>query len=120
MIARYLDRKTVTVTAPGDKIVVAAIDLPMATRLTAEHLKMVEWPVSALPPGAIKDTKDVVDRVLISHLIAGEPLRAALLVSMDACIGLAALIPQHLRAMAVRVDDVVGKTNNKQPDDRVD
>lgn len=120
MIARYLDRKTVTVSAPIDKIVVAAIDLPMATRLTAEHLKMVEWPVSALPPGAIKDTKDVVDRVLTSHLIAGEPIRAPLLAAKDAGNGLAALIPQHMRAMAVRVDDVVGVAGFIHPDDRVD
>lgn len=120
MIARYLDRKTVTVTAPVDKIVVAAIDLPMATRLTPEHLKMVEWPVSALPPGAIKDVKDAVDRVLISHLITGEPIRAAQLAAKDAGNGLAALIPLHMRAMAVRVDDVVGVAGFIHPDDRVD
>jgi len=120
MIARYLDRKTVTVSAPVDKIVVAAIDLPMATRLTAEHLKLVDWPVSALPPGAIKDTKDVIDHVLTSHLIAGEPIRAPQLAAKDAGNGLAALIPQHMRAMAVRVDDVVGVAGFIHPDDRVD
>ena len=37
----------------------------------------------ALPPGAIKDTKDVVDRVLTSHLIAGEPIRAPQLAAKD-------------------------------------
>ena len=120
LIARYLDHKTVTVTAPIDKIVVASMDLPMATRLTPEHLKMVEWPVSALPPVAIKDVKDVVDRVLISHLIAGEPIRAPQLAAKDAGNGLAALIPQHMRAMAVRVDDVVGVAGFIHPDDRVD
>src|SRR3569833_3668836 len=120
MIARYLDRKTVTVTAPVDKIVVAASDLPMASRLTAEHLKLVDWPVSALPPGAIKDTKDVIDHVLTSHLIAGEPIRAPQLAAKDAGNGLAALIPQHMRAMAVRVDDVVGVAGFIPPDDRVD
>jgi pilus assembly protein CpaB len=120
MIARYLDHKTVTVAAPIDKIVVAAIDLPMATRLTQEHLKLVEWPVSALPPGAVKDAKDIVDRVLISHVIAGEPIRAAQLAPKDAGNGLAALIPLHMRAMAVRVDDVVGVAGFIHPDDRVD
>lgn len=120
MIARYLDRKTVTVTAPIAKIVVAAMDLPMATKLTAEHLKMVEWPVSALPPGAIRESKEIVDRVLISHVIAGEPIRALQLAAKDAGNGLAALIPAHMRAMAVRVDDVVGVAGFIHPDDRVD
>ncbi|HEY4185527.1 MAG TPA: Flp pilus assembly protein CpaB [Polyangia bacterium] len=120
MSARYLDRKTVTVGAPIEKIVVAAIDLPMATRLTQEHLKMVEWPVSALPPGAVRDTKEIIDRVLISHVISGEPIRAAQLAPKDAGNGLAALIPMHMRAMAVRVDDVVGVAGFIHPDDRVD
>ena len=71
LIARYLDRQTVTVSAPVTKIVVAAVDLPMATRLKADQLKLVDWPLSALPVGAFRDPKDIIDRVLISHLGAG-------------------------------------------------
>jgi pilus assembly protein CpaB len=120
LIARYLDRQTVTVSAPVTKIVVAAVDLPMATRLKADQLKMVDWPLSALPVGAIRDPKDIVDRVLISHLVAGEPLRPAQLAAKDAGNGLAALIPAQMRAMAVRVDDVVGVAGFIHPDDHVD
>lgn len=120
LIARYLDRQTVTVSAPVTKIVVAAVDLPMATRLKADQLKLVDWPLSALPVGAFRDPKDIIDRVLISHLGAGEPLRPGQLAAKDAGNGLAALIPAQMRAMAVRVDDVVGVAGFIHPDDRVD
>ena len=120
LIARYIDHQTVTIAAPVAKIVVAAVDLPMATRLKAEHLKTVEWPLSALPPGAIRDPKEVIDRVLTSHVVTGEPIRPAQLAAKDAGNGLAALIPAHMRAMAVRVDDVVGVAGFIHPDDRVD
>lgn len=120
LVARYLDGQTVTVAAPVAKIVVAAVDLPMATRLKIEQLKTVDWPLSALPPGAIREPKEVVDRVLISHVVAGEPIRPAQLAAKDAGNGLAALIPAQMRAMAVRVDDVVGVAGFIHPDDRVD
>jgi pilus assembly protein CpaB len=120
LIARYLDHQTVTVSAPTAKIVVAAEDLPMAIRLKIEQLKIVDWPLSALPPGVIREPKDVVDRVLTSHVVAGEPIRAAQLAAKDAGNGLAALIPSQMRAMAVRVDDVVGVAGFIHPDDRVD
>ncbi|MES1205228.1 MAG: Flp pilus assembly protein CpaB [Pseudomonadota bacterium] len=120
LIARYLDRQTGTATVPMAKVLVAAVDLPMATRLKPEHLKELDWPLSALPPGAIRDAKEVVDRVVISHLIVGEPIRLAQLAAKNAGNGLAALIPGQMRAMAVRVDDVVGVAGFIHPDDRVD
>jgi pilus assembly protein CpaB len=110
----------VTIAAPVAKIVVAAVDLPMATRLKADQLKIVDWPLTALPAGAIRDPKEVVDRVLTSHVVSGEPIRPAQLAAKDAGTGLAALIPAHMRAMAVRVDDVVGVAGFIHPDDRVD
>lgn len=120
LIAGYLDRQTVTVSAPVAKIVVAAVDLPMATRLKADQLKTTDWPLSALPAGAIRDPKEVIDRVLISHVVVGEPIRPSQLADKNAGNGLAALIPANMRAMAVRVDDVVGVAGFIHPDDHVD
>ena len=120
LIARYLDSQTQTVAAPVAKIVVAAVDLPMATRLKADQLKTVDWPLSALPPGAVRDPKEVIDRVLTAHVVQGEPIRPAQLADKNAGNGLAALIPTHMRAMAVRVDDVVGVAGFIHPDDHVD
>src|SRR5205814_1366468 len=64
--------------------------------------------------------KDVVDRILTAHVLAGEPLLAGRLAAKTAGNGLAALIPGNMRAIAVHVDDVVGVAGFIHPDDRVD
>ncbi|HVZ74110.1 MAG TPA: Flp pilus assembly protein CpaB [Polyangia bacterium] len=120
LITRYLERRTVAVSTPTSKIVVAAMDLPLATRLRPEQLRMSDWPVTAMPPGAIRDVKDAVDHILTSRVLEGEPLLPGKLAARDAGNGLAALIPANMRAIAVRVDDVVGVAGFIHPDDRVD
>jgi pilus assembly protein CpaB len=120
LITRYLERRTVTVSTPTAKIVVAAMDLPLATKLRAEQLRLADWPVSALPPGALRDVRDAVDHILTSRILDGEPVLPGKLAAKDAGNGLAALIPSNMRAIAVRVDDVVGVAGFIHPDDRVD
>ena len=120
LITRYLERRTVSVSTPTSKIVVAAMDLPLATSLRPEQLRMADWPVTALPPGAIRDVKDAIDHILTSRVLEGEPLLPGKLAARDAGNGLAALIPANMRAIAVRVDDVVGVAGFIHPDDRVD
>jgi pilus assembly protein CpaB len=120
LITRYLERRTVSVSTPTSKIVVAAMDLPLATNLRPEQLRMADWPVTAMPPGAIRDVKEAVDHILTSRVLEGEPLLPGKLAARDAGNGLAALIPANMRAIAVRVDDVVGVAGFIHPDDRVD
>jgi pilus assembly protein CpaB len=73
-----------------------------------------------MPPGAIRDVKEAVDHILTSRVLEGEPLLPGKLAARDAGNGLAALIPSNMRAIAVRVDDVVGVAGFIHPDDRVD
>jgi pilus assembly protein CpaB len=120
LITRYLERRTVSVSTPTSKIVVAAMDLPLATHLRPEQLRMADWPVTAMPPGAIRDVKEAIDHILTSRVLEGEPLLPGKLAARDAGNGLAALIPANMRAIAVRVDDVVGVAGFVHPDDRVD
>jgi pilus assembly protein CpaB len=120
LITRYLERRTVSVSTPTSKIVVAAMDLPLATHLRPEQLRMADWPVTAMPPGAIRDVKEALDHILTSRVLEGEPLLPGKLAARDAGNGLAALIPANMRAIAVRVDDVVGVAGFIHPDDRVD
>lgn len=121
LLARYLDKKggggqAVAVTG----VVVAAADLPLAARLKVEDLKVIEWPADHVPPGAITDPKELVGRVLISRVLAQQPLLPGMLAAKNAGSGLAALIPANMRAIAVRVDDVVGVAGFIHADDRVD
>jgi pilus assembly protein CpaB len=102
------------------KVLVASMDLPIATTLRAEHLKEMDWPETAQPPGSIHDVKDALGRVVITKLVKGESILVSKLASKDAGRGLAALIPESMRAVAVRVDDVVGVAGFVHPEDRVD
>ena len=119
-ISRYLDRRSGGARSAVAKIVVAAVDLPLAAKIRSEDLKLAEWPVDHLPAGAVRDPKEVADRILISRVLAGQPVLPGMLASKNAGNGLAALIPPNMRAIAVRVDDVVGVAGFIHPDDRVD
>jgi len=119
-IARYLDHRPGGGAAPMAKIVVAAVDMPLAAKIRPEDLKLAEWPADHLPMGAVRDPKEVAERILISRVLAGQPVLPGMLASKNAGNGLAALIPPNMRAMAVRVDDVVGVAGFIHPDDRVD
>jgi pilus assembly protein CpaB len=119
IIARYLDR-TGPSSSPVAKIAVAAVDLPLAAKIGDKDVQMVDWPKEHLPPGAVLEPKELVGRILISRVLAGQPILPAMLAAKNAGNGLAALIPPNMRAIAVRVDDVVGVAGFIHPDDRVD
>ncbi len=121
LIARYLDKRGGggnTVAVSG--VVVAAMDLPLAAKLKVEDLKVIEWPAEHIPPGAVSDPKELVGRVLISRVLGMQPLLPGMLAAKNAGSGLAALIPANMRAIAVKVDDVVGVAGFIHADDRVD
>ena len=119
-IARYLEKRPGGAVVPITKLAVAAVDLPLAGKIKAEDLKLEDWPADHLPAGAIRDPKELVGRILISRVLAGQPILPGMLAAKNAGNGLAALIPPNMRAMAVRVDDVVGVAGFIHPDDRVD
>jgi pilus assembly protein CpaB len=121
MLLKWYIEKSAQPAAPQVAgVLVAAMDLPVATTIREEHVKSVDWPLSAQPPGSLKNKKDVIGRVLMVKVIQGEPILNAKLASKEAGQGLAALIPESMRAVAVRVDDVVGVAGFVHPEDRVD
>lgn len=119
-LTRYLEARTAAVRVPTTKVVVAAFDLPLATALRAESLKVVDWPTASLPDRASSDPAKLVGRVAIAPIFKGEPVLEAKLASSEAGSGLAALLPAGMRAVAVRVDDVVGVAGFVHPGDHVD
>lgn len=116
----YIERNTQPVSAPMTRIIVAAVDLPIATTLRPEHLRLTDWPAGAQPAGVLRDPKELIGRVVISKVVQGEPILAVKLAAKEAGRGLAALIPEGMRGEAVRVDEVVGVAGFIHPDDRVD
>jgi pilus assembly protein CpaB len=102
------------------KVAMAAVDLDLATTLQPEHITMTDWPDSVAAPNAIRDIKDAVGRVLLGKVVKGEILLEPMFAPRNSGKGLAALIPPSMRAVAVRVDDVVGVAGFIHPEDRVD
>lgn len=120
ILMRYLEARTSTQRVPTVPVIVAALDLPEATELRAESLVVLSWPQAAVPKGAFSDPKAVVGRVLIGPLVKNEPILEGRLASAEAGRGMAALLPAGMRAVAVRVDDVVGVAGFVHPGDHVD
>jgi pilus assembly protein CpaB len=101
-------------------VVVAARDLPMGTRLTAGDVRLVAWPSASPIANAVVRTEDAVNRGLLASVVANEPLTAAKLASPDAGAGLPAKISAGMRAISVKVDEVVGVAGFAVPGAHVD
>ena len=101
-------------------MVVAASDLPLGSELTADDIKVIEWPASAVPAEAISDPKEVIGRGLVMPVIQYEPILPLKLASKEAGAGLPPVIPPGLRAVSVRVNEVIGVAGYVVPGTRVD
>lgn len=101
-------------------VVVAARALPIGTQLTAEDVKIVPWPAGSPVAGAFGSIKEVVDRPLVGSVVENEPLIAAKLAPREGGAGLPSAIPRGMRAISVKVNDVIGVAGFIQPGSRVD
>jgi len=88
--------------------VVAAKPLPVGTRVKAEDVKIVPWPAAAQIPGSFTTIEQVIDRGVVSPVAENEPLSGNNIATKDVGAGLPALIPSGMRAISVRVNEVVG------------
>jgi pilus assembly protein CpaB len=104
----------------SNKVVVAAVDIEPGSKINAEMLSTLDWPSSAMPPGAFKEVKQLQDRILKLGVLRGEPLLERKLASAGTLGGLSAVIAEGKRAMTVRVNDVVGVAGFALPGNYVD
>jgi pilus assembly protein CpaB len=101
-------------------VAVAARSLPLGTRIGAADVKLIAWPAGNLLPGAITGTEAVIGRALVTSVLQNEPLTAAKLASPDAGAGLPPAIPPGMRAISVKVNDVIGVAGFVEPGSHVD
>lgn len=90
------------------RIVIAAQDLTVGARLSAQNLTFAEWPKANVPRGAFEDISAVEGRIVVNKMTAGTPVLAAELAAPGSGAGLVARIKPGMRAMAIRVDEVIG------------
>lgn len=100
--------------------VVAAHPLRLGTRITKDHVKLVNWPAGSQVPGAYAKIEDVLERGVISPVAENEPLTDSKLAALEAGAGLPPSIPDGMRALSVKVNEVVGVAGFVVPGTRVD
>ena len=113
-------RPAQTVSLPTRPVVVAASDLDVGAELRREDVRIIEWPSNAVPASAISDPKEVIGRGIVLPVIENEPILPMKLASKDAGSGLPPAIPPGLRAVSVRVNEVIGVAGYVLPGTRVD
>lgn len=101
-------------------VVVAARGIPVGTRLTADHLRVAAWPAKNPVPGSFSDVQGAVDRGVIATIAENQPITVYNVAGPEAGAGLPPVIPEGMRAVSVRVNDVVGVAGFVVPGTRVD
>lgn len=103
-----------------NKVVVAATDINLGTRLTPDMIKLADWPAGSVQKDSFDDIKLLDTRVTRVSLQRGEPLTETKLAQRGATGGLSAVVAEGKRAMTVRVNDVVGVAGFALPGNFVD
>lgn len=105
---------------PDQAVVVATRSMGIGTALTANDLKVVAWPARSPLPGALTDVKQAINRGLLTGVLENEPITNSKLASAEAGTGLSPAVPIGMRAMSVKVNDVIGVAGFVVPGTRVD
>jgi pilus assembly protein CpaB len=109
-----------TVSAPTQPVVIAAGDIVLGSELKKEDLTVVNFPAGQAPQGSFTRVADIVGRGVISPFVKNEVIIPAKLASKEAGAGLPPVIPEGMRAVSVRVNEVIGVAGYVLPGTRVD
>lgn len=107
-------------TEPGIDVVVAANDIQVGARIEEHDVRLVKYPASALPAGTPSKRSQVLGRGVILPIARGEFILPSKLAPENAGSGLPSLIPPGMRAVSVRVNEVVSVAGFVGPGTRVD
>jgi pilus assembly protein CpaB len=101
-------------------VIVAARDVPMGKRIERDDLRSVRTSMEGAPTDAFRGVTEVIGQVSRSPLYAGEVLVARRLSEYAGGSALAAVLKPGMRAVSIRVDDVIGVGGFVLPENRVD
>lgn len=123
LIVNWLQTKVKQREAPlqTQEVAVSRIDLKWGTILTKEMIETKPFLKKSVPAGCFSDPASLVGRVLISPVNANELiLESKLAPTTMKTGGVAAVINPKKRAIAVKVDKVIGVAGFVHPGNRVD
>ncbi|MCE5308820.1 MAG: Flp pilus assembly protein CpaB [Acidobacteriales bacterium] len=102
------------------EVVVAARPLPMGVAIKPADVKISKMSADQFPKGAFSRVEEVIDRPVVGNILLDEPVMDGRLGARGAGAGLAPIIPVGMRAVSVRVNEVVGVAGYVLPGMRVD
>jgi pilus assembly protein CpaB len=101
-------------------VVVARHALALGELVTKKDVKVVAWPSSDPLPGGFDSVDKVVNRGVVVPIMENEPLAESKLAPIEAGAGLPPTIPAGMRAISVKVNEVIGVAGFAVPGTRVD
>ena len=113
--------KPAVAAAPHERQYVALVKaLDPGETLQKSSVKMVDWPENAPVDGGFTKADDIVGRTLLYPLPAGQPITERQVSAPGAAVGLSTHIPDGMRAISLRTDQIVGVSGFLLPGTRVD
>ena len=101
-------------------VVVAATAMPVGALVGSNDVKLAAWPTKNPVAGAFATTDEVAGRGLVAPVLENEPITTAKLAPRESGAGLAPTIPLGMRAVSVKVNEVIGVAGFVVPGARVD
>lgn len=102
------------------EVIVAADDLQVGAKVGERDIKTIWIPETDLPAGAPRKKSDVLEHGVILPITKGDFILPTKLAGENAGAGLPSLIPPGMRAVSVRVNEVVSVAGFVTPGTRVD
>lgn len=102
------------------QVAVARQDLPVGHVVGEEDIRLVDWPVDAVPEGYARSVAEVVGRGLIQGVQMNEAFLETKLAGRGSGGGLPIVVPEGMRALSIRVDEIVGVAGFIDQGTRVD
>src|SRR3984885_13125028 len=118
-VYKHLQARPSTVEAGAD-VIVAADDVQVGARVEEHDVRIAKFPASGLPAGAYTKRSQVMGRGVIIPIAKGEFILPSKLAPENAGSGLPSLIPPGMRAVSVRVNEVVSVAGFVGPGTRAD
>lgn len=102
------------------RVLVANKDIPLDTKIDQTHFRATEIPPGAVPQGAIKSPEEILGKRVKEAMYQGEILLTRRLLDDASASVLSVTLTPGKRAVAVRVDDIIGVSGFILPGSRVD
>src|SRR4051794_37822253 len=100
--------------------VVAAHDMPTGSVIPKDYVKLVPWPASSPVEKGFTTLESVLNRGLITSVVSNEPLTEYKLAPLESGAGLPPSIPDGMRAVSLKVNEVIGVAGFVVPGTHVD